>query len=219
MDKITISKTKAHQIYKNAAGKRVIGTTTALGILSKPALIPWANRLGLNGIDSAKYVDEKAAVGTLAHAKIMGYFLDKEIDDSEFSKKEIDQADNALVSFYEWIKGKKIEPILVEKQLVSEKYQYGGAVDLLAKIDGSNDIIDFKTGSGIYDEAVYQISGYRQLAIEAGYKVDKCRIVNVGRDESEGFSEKIFTNVNKHFELFEHCLSIYQLKKVIKKGS
>ena len=45
-------KSKAHQRYKLADGTQVPGVTTITGQLNKPALIIWANRLGLQGIDS-----------------------------------------------------------------------------------------------------------------------------------------------------------------------
>jgi hypothetical protein len=50
MDKIK-SISKAHTIYKTAEGVRVPGATTITGLLNKPYLVPWANKLGLEGIE------------------------------------------------------------------------------------------------------------------------------------------------------------------------
>jgi hypothetical protein len=63
-------KTKAHIIYKLADDSRVPGCTTICGILDKPALLEWANRIGLQGIEMRRYVDDKADIGTLAHDMI-----------------------------------------------------------------------------------------------------------------------------------------------------
>ena len=41
---------RAHQRYKIEDGTIVPGVTTVVGILNKPALVPWANKLGLEGI-------------------------------------------------------------------------------------------------------------------------------------------------------------------------
>ena len=68
-----ISRSKVHTVYKTGDSIRVPSVTTILGVLSKPALIPWANRLGLQGIDSSKYVDRLATIGTLAHYWIESY--------------------------------------------------------------------------------------------------------------------------------------------------
>ena len=58
---------KAHIRYKLKDGTVVPGATTITGLLNKPFLITWANRLGLEGIDSTKYRDAAADIGTLAH--------------------------------------------------------------------------------------------------------------------------------------------------------
>ena len=74
------------------------GVTPILGILNKPALIVWANRLGLQGIDSTKYRDELADIGVLAHYLIMCDLTGETADVSDYSKNQIDQAENALLS-------------------------------------------------------------------------------------------------------------------------
>lgn len=113
-------KTKAHIIYKTSDGVKVPGVTTVLGLLNKPALVKWANNLGLQGIDSSKYVDEKASIGTLAHAMITDKLIGKETDTSDYSKNQIDQAENSVLSFWEWEKDHKIEEVFLEK-VVTEK--------------------------------------------------------------------------------------------------
>lgn len=54
--------TKAHTRYYLSDGTLVPGATTVTGLLNKPALVKWANNLGLQGIDSSKYVDKAARV-------------------------------------------------------------------------------------------------------------------------------------------------------------
>ena len=49
-----MGKTAAHIRYKTTDGTIVPGVTTILGILNKPALVRWANQLGLRGIDWEK---------------------------------------------------------------------------------------------------------------------------------------------------------------------
>ena len=43
-------KANAHTQYKLVDGTKVPSVTTVLGILNKPALVKWANNLGLQGI-------------------------------------------------------------------------------------------------------------------------------------------------------------------------
>lgn len=206
---------KAHTIYKTKEGKRVPGTTTILGVLNKPALVSWANRLGLEGIDSAKYVDTAARIGILAHYLVQCDLTGQEPDLSEYGKMEIDQAENSLISYYEWKKSKNITAIETELPLVSEEYGYGGTIDCYASIDDVLWLLDFKTGKAIYPEMLIQLAAYRQLLIENGFSVERAKILRIGRSEDEGFEEKTVTDFTSRWELFKHCLSIYKLQKEI----
>jgi len=207
---------KAHTIYKTTKGKRVPGTTTITGLLAKPQLVAWANRLGLEGIDSTKYRDEAADVGMLAHAMIQSRLQGEELDMSAYSPINVDLATNAVLSFLEWEKQHTIEPILLEKPFVSDIRNYGGTIDCYCLLDGVPTLLDFKTGKAIYDEFFFQLAAYKELLIENSYKVERCRILRIGRDETEGFEERSVTETGKYFKVFECLLSVYQLKKELK---
>lgn len=209
-------KSRAHTIYK-VDGARVPGVTTILGILNKPALVKWANNLGLQGIDSTKYRDEMADIGTLAHQMIVDYFNKAETNTTDYSANQIDLAENCLLSFWEWAKGHKIEVIMAESQLVSPQYGYGGTIDCFCRLEGQLTLLDFKTGKAIYPEMLYQLAAYEQLLAEAGHLIEATRILRIGRDEDEGFEERSVGKLDNHFELFKHCLAIYNLQKEIRK--
>ena len=210
-------KSMAHVIYKLEDGTKVPGVTTVLGILNKPALVIWANRLGLQGIDSSKYRDEMADIGTLAHQMIVDYFNKVMTDTSDYSNNQIELAENCLLSFWEWEKGHKVEVIMAEKQLVSILYGYGGTIDCFCKLDGQPTLLDFKTGKAIYPEMLHQLAAYEQLLVEAGKPTEVTRILRIGRDEDEGFEERLIGDTSKHLEIFKHCLAIYNLQKEIRK--
>jgi len=206
---------QAHVVYKLKDGTRVPGTTTITGLLNKPRLVAWANRLGLEGIDATQYRDSMAGVGTLAHAmaqaELSGQPLTEDL--TEYSPKEISLAENALIKFRNWRKAHDFVPILLETPLVSEEHRFGGTIDAYGLLDGAPALIDLKTGKAIYPEMVYQLAAYRQLLIEHGYAVDNVRIVRIGRDESEGFEERIFGNLDKAWQVFWHLRQIYDLRK------
>ncbi len=221
-----MGKMKAHIRYKDSQGIHVPGVSTITGILAKPALIHWSWKLGMQGIDYRKFRDEKAEAGTLGHIFIMNYLKKLETDTSEYSQKVIDMAENSFMSFLEWEKGYKIEPILIEKPLISEYYKYGGTPDFIGNlhrgIDGMGciDIIDFKTGSGIYDEYIIQLSAYKYLFMETnidilGEGIIKVRILRIPRSEDEAFEERLVSEreLEIGWEIFKHCLQIYTLRK------
>lgn len=212
----THQKARAHTIYKLEDGTRVPGTTTVLGILNKPALIKWANNLGLQGIDSNKYRDEMAEIGTLAHQMIVDYFNQKETDTSEYSQVQIDKAENCLISFWEWERHQDLIVLLAEKPIVSEAFKYGGTIDCYCTLNGKPTLLDFKTGKAIYPEYFYQLAAYSQLLSELNYEVTESRILRIGCDEDKGFEERVIHNQDKQFEVFKHCLEIYRLQKEIK---
>src|SRR4030042_6490702 len=116
-------KTNAHQRYKLKSGELVPGVTTVTNQLNKPALIIWANRLGLQGIDSNKFRDDKADIGTLAHEMILAHLSKRESETEDYSKNQIDAAENSFLSYLEWEKQHVIVPHLTEHQAVSETYK------------------------------------------------------------------------------------------------
>ena len=211
-----MSKTKAHIRYRTADNKIVPGVTTILGLMAKPALIPWANRMGLAGIDTNLYVDDKAAIGTLGHAMITDKLIKGLTDTKDYSENQISLAENCTLSFWAWEKDHPIEEVFfVELPLVSEAHRFGGTLDIYAKINGRREIVDLKTGSGIYDEAVYQCAALKVLLEEHGFVVDGTRVINIPRTEDEGFMEKVITDEEnrKGWEIFKHLLAVYYLKK------
>jgi hypothetical protein len=187
-----------------------------LGVLNKPALLVWANNLGLEGYKMGEYVDELAQVGSCAHAMVEAMLKNTEPDLADFSKAQIDMAENSILSFLEWQKSNKLEVLQTELQLVSEKLKYGGTIDCYCKLNGLYTVLDFKTGKGIYDDYLFQVSAYKYLAIENGYPVNQVGILQIGRTEDEGFSEVYLTDTQLHFKLFSYCLEIYNLKNQLK---
>ena len=212
MDKLKHS-TKAHTVYKLADGTRVPGATTITGLLNKPYLVKWANDLGLEGIDSSKYRDEAAAVGTLAHALVQENLTGWKVDLSQYSAMDIDLAENSVLSFLEWRKTHDCSPIICEVPLVSERMKYGGTVDCYCELDGEPTLLDFKTGKAVYDEYFVQLAAYKELLEENGHPVKTCKILRIGRDETEGFEERTVTHTDRYFTIFSDLLDIYYIKK------
>lgn len=212
-----MGKGKAHIRYKLKDGHPVPGVTTALNLLAKPALILWANRMGLAGIDTTKYTDDKAQIGTLAHDMILCHFAKREPDTKDYSANQISAAENSFLSFLEWEKRHAIKPILVEAPLVSEKWRYGGTIDLYCELDGEPCLVDFKTGSGIYDEHFYQVAAYRELLNEHGYSCPTVRILNIPRTEDEAFREESKAGLVYEWEIFRACLDIYRFKQMMRR--
>jgi len=214
-----MSKFKAHIRYLNEDGKRVPGVTTITGELgwSKRALINWSNRIGLDGTAVGKYVDDKASIGTLAHLKVTNQLQGKKTNTDDYSANQIKAAREAVKSFEAWALDVKIEPILIEEPLVSEKYQYGGTMDIFAKVDGVPTLIDLKTGKGIYEEHLVQVGGgYGLLLNEHKHNPERLIILNIPRTKGEKFKVEEIINRQVCQDIFLNCLGTYKIKKNIR---
>jgi len=213
IEKVAAKLSKTHTRYHNKAGKQLPGVTTIIGVLNKPALVPWANNLGLAGTNVREYVDVLAKVGKVGHDMICCHNKGVKFQANGERADLIDKAENCFLSYLAWEKQHTVEPILCEEPLVSELHGYGGTIDCYAKVDGVLTIVDYKTGKAIYPEHIYQVAAYRQLLEEHGHDVANVRILQIGRDETEGFSEKVVVSTTREWDLFTHCLAIYQLQK------
>ena len=209
-------KTKSHTRYRLESGTQVVGVTTVTGILAKFPLYNWYWKLGRDGIDHRKHLDFLADVGTLAHSMIFHHLKDTYAETGDYSQNQIELATNSFKSFLKWEKQHTLEPILLEEQLVSEKYKYGGTPDFYGTIDGEATLLDFKS-SGIYDDQFVQLSAYLNLLKEGGKKVSACRVLVIPTDKDKGFREGQREDVSVHWEIFLRCLDIYNLRKEMRR--
>ncbi len=223
MAEVAQKRHKTHQQYHNSNGTRLPGVSTIVGIMDKPALVKWANNLGLDGIDSTKYVDSLAAAGTLAHylaeCDLRGIEPEQGYLD-EFCKVDMDLAENSMLKFYEWKKKHEIEVLGTEMQLVSEEHQCGGTCDIYANVDSVRTLVDIKTCKAIYgpeDSKWTQLAAYRMLLEENGHAVEDEYILRIGRNESEGFEYARSMKAELHRKRFLICRELYEVTKILKR--
>jgi hypothetical protein len=211
-----MGKSNGHQKYHTKDGILVPGVTTVLGVLAKPALVPWANKLGLQGIEVGKYVDSLADVGTLCHNIVECYLTKKEVDYSDYTPNQRTLAEGAAKKFFDWEKKNKFVFIKSELQLVSEKYFFGGTCDIYCELDGKKTLIDIKTSKACYSEHFTQVAAYKILLEENGYPVEEAKILRIGREEAEGFDIKDIPMIDVHAEKFLACLRVLQINNKLK---
>jgi len=223
------AKAKSHTAYfieKYGKKFRVPGTTTITGVMDKPALVKWANGLGLQGIESGKYVDVLAETGTLCHWLIQQHVSGVKIDETELHKvwtgNQIDSAENGFIRFMEWEQKTGFKMIGSELPLVSVKHEFGGTIDLygcLTLCQNRMALVDIKTSKAIYGEHRTQVGGGYAILMEENCKaVDDVIILRVGRTVEEGFDAQTLTNqqVGLHQDRFLVCRQLYEANKAIK---
>ena len=204
--------------YRLKDGTPVVGVTTALRVLDKSTfLIPWAVKMTKEGVDAIRYRDERAMIGTLAHAMSLSTLKGEPPDFYDYSEREVDLATNAFWKFTAWLKGHEVKPMMVEQGMVSEVYRFGGTPDFYGYVDGTLTLMDLKTGN-IYPEHWYQLSAYGILLDELGHRVEQRILLNIGRDETENFVEakRSGPSLDDEREIFLSCVSIHYAKRRLK---
>jgi hypothetical protein len=122
--------------------------TTLLDLLAKPALIKWANKQGLLGIDINNVRKKALAGGTSIHEQIENYC--KGTGDFE---REIDRQ-----SFETFMQGKKLRSMECD----IETEWFVGRYDAEIMVDDEIYIVDYKTGfkGRVYLEHKLQLIAY-----------------------------------------------------------
>ena len=220
MNKVKLDFDEPHITYKNSKGEKIAGVTTVLGLLAKPALISWAYKRGKDGLQLYEQRNKAANVGTIVHARIMAYYKGYEIDNSNISPEVWEMTENSMKSFYEWAKPRDVKPLLIEEPLISEIYQYGGTFDIYGEMDDKLTLLDFKSGSGLYEEHFIQLAGYLQLLREAGHNVSKIVILNIPKTKDDNFTLKSISadefSLELRFKKFIKLVEIWHLDKQLK---
>lgn len=212
--------------YYTINGEKAWGVTTALQVLAKPALIPWATGC------ASKYFEENVKPGQCldevqianlakemrwayknrsGEAADMGTWVHKFAEDYVLGKNPTEPVNpklqKAVRSFKKWFDESDIEVISSEQKLCSRKHRLAGTVDLICKLDGKLTIVDWKTGSGIYPEMMLQMGAYSEMYEEEfGKKVEQVGVVNCSVKRS--FQTKFDSNVEQHRKTYLDVLNI-----------
>ena len=174
---------KRHAYVWREKGLPVAGVTSILKVLNKPALVQWAansavqyitegykqrmeagNELELSAFLSLcqeaktahRRISKKAAdVGSQVHG-----FAERVLVDRRATLPSDPQVAKGAEAFLSWYHTHTIEPIHVERMVLSRTWYYAGTVDFFGRIDGEMCVLDFKTSSGLYLEMLLQLAAY-----------------------------------------------------------
>ena len=218
--------------YRLKDGTRIPSVTTILGaVIAKPALVAWANKLGLQGIKVGEQLDELADIGTAVHELAKASLSNRAPKLPYLNPDQLTLATNCYHKFIDWQTQHSYRVVDVESKLISEELGYGGTTDAICEFYGTVatqqttesareavgvlELWDFKTGKAIYDDYLFQLAAYARAARENGHQVQRIRIIRIGRNEDEGFEQIVVEG--KKLELawtvFLHALHIYRAQR------
>lgn len=221
-------------VYR-ANGKRIESVTGVLGVIAKPALVPWAAKMVADHIEAnlkpGVSLDEmqikdlckaaKAAPNTKRdNAAQIGTFVHDWIDQWAKGNKQPmpihPQVRNGVEAFLQWVNENHVEFHCSEIKIYSKKWEYAGTLDFEATVNGKRMLGDIKTSSGIYDEMFFQTSAY-QIAREEEYpelKYEGHIIVNCKKDGT--LAVKVSTEYEENKTAFLCALGLHRRIKQLK---
>ena len=127
------------------------------------------------------YADEQRNIGSHIHWLIEQFLSGREVPIQEEPFKY------AWEQFLIWHRDHAIEvlPEGLELELVSLNLRAGGTIDMVAKIDGQLEIVDWKTSSGIFNDYPVQVAFYRALWNENNpdQPINNARIIRIPKKE------------------------------------
>jgi hypothetical protein len=208
-----------HKKYFNSQGKEVPSVTTILKILNNN-LDGWANYMGLKGINSKQYANDRAKYGTYIHSICEKYFK-RELPE-DLTTFEID---DTLMTWYQleelYHKLKTIETLFsrigymykdCELSLVCDTY--GGTIDLVLYNEEDDDyiLVDFKTSKNVFTKHYAQLGGYTSLVRNTlKYNVRAVCVILIEKQ----VSDKTFINIRQakdneyNVNIFDDLINIY----------
>jgi len=163
----------------------MIALTKLLKILDKPALLKWANKIGLQGVSLDDYMNKSSKKGISIHNDIENYL----INNVKFEYS--DKIDKCLNGY---------NIIAIEKSF--DNGYISCRADMLLEKEGKKIVVDFKSNNKIYLQQKLQLSTYKEMLL-----YDEIAIINFDKWQLE------FININtkQYFEIVKNLYKINSL--------
>lgn len=213
--------------HKDNERTPVISVTSALKVLDKPALIGWAERMGVEGalrLERAGALRDISVEDALGVVRREGEGADAKRDAGADRGQAIHdvlqqyvehgtlptvgdfhpQVRGYVQGLCKWLLQAKPEPIMWEAVVGSVTHGYAGRFDLLATIDGQRTLVDLKTSKGIFTEHHLQVAAYCKALEECGVEPAMRSLVLAVSEDGE-FTTAVCCAEPSHFLAVLNC--------------
>jgi hypothetical protein len=176
----------------------------------------WMNMTDSEAVDWLKrapwrYRDEKANIGTVAHAAIEAYIAGKPLPDLDDTNRGC--ANAGLKFLKEW----DVQVVHSEATVFSRTHGYAGTLDIIADLPSYGlTVIDFKTGKKPYPEVGLQLSAYANAdfigtldGVEVPMPDVRCGMVVIMRPDG-GYEPYLVDIGQDQFDAFLHAKAIHE---------
>lgn len=209
--------------YKNAADQPIPGTHDITGRYKEMGgLMNWAYSQGKKGVPLyGREFDIGTAVHRMAELDLRGA-NPCEIERIPFetlqAAEHIDMAHQAFGQFRDWRKQHDVRAVSLEESIVSERWQYGGTLDHVLRIDGVRGLFDLKTcktAGQVYLEQRIVLSAHGNLwrekhpdlPLDGGY-----HLIMLPKDGSK-FGHHAFADLSPEWQMFTLQLDCWRIEK------
>lgn len=242
IDQVVEGKSHFYDVTADGVTERFPGVTGFLGVINKPALVPWAKKEALSLVEKAllgRLGDQPSAPIELTKAWITSVLTDASKRPQKITQDAADLGTQAhamidlivlgkepteipepiqapVNAFREWWKSSGIKIILGDTKVASRKFGYGGSLDALGWRDGKFVILDWKTSSGLYNEYALQVAAYAQAFSETYACIcEEAIVVRFGKKLPVEFEKKEVNNLQFSFRTF---LAAKELKESLEQS-
>jgi len=217
-------------------GRAFPSVTTILGIINKPALIPWSNKQGRLAMAEvlSPYVGDVLTEGMIDDALTAAAKRPKEILEAAG-----DYGTQAHILIERMVKGEKViappefAPTVdaflgwwgqagirlkfSERMVYSDQHGYAGGMDCFGERGELLVALDWKTSGGIWPEAAAQVAAYAMAWEEMiGQRANEAwviRLAKVAPPEGQSGFEAKRVNIPTAFEMFLAAKRLYDASK------
>lgn len=152
-----------------------------------------------------KILEKSRDGGIQAHQAIQNY-------NSRLPYELHEDYQSLFEAYFNWAKGKKIEPILEEFRVKNLDYGYAGRLDFYGKIDGRYVLMDFKATTVVDWSMGLQLAAYRRCLEDLGYQVDDMIILHLKPWVRGGIPYAEPHYFNTPFKAWEGLLTLFHTK-------
>ena len=241
VDLIVDGRSHLYDVTQEHETARYPSVTGFLGIIAKPALVPWAKREALSVVQDElmkRLGGQNSATITLDKSWIENILRDsrRRPDQLKDAAADLGTKAHALIdrivrgeqvaeipaeieapvkAFQQWWAKSGIELVLGDTRVASRQYGYGGSLDALGRRNGKLVLIDWKTSTAIYTEYALQAAAYAQAFKETyGVACSEAFIVRFGKKLPIEFEVKELADLDLSFQAF---LAAKTLKESLEK--
>lgn len=166
----------------DGSGISLVRVTSILRVINKERLNEWRAKQGWEL--SEQYKEETADIGKEIHRLTAHLGAGKVIDSLQWELLD-EEIKNGLKAYIRW--DRKYEPMTLRSEVLvySLKHRYAGTLDRICSVKDMPglEIVDWKSGDTIWDEAVMQVAAYVEAWNELFGKpwIRRARIVCLNR--------------------------------------